>query len=71
MWKKDGAKNDNKITIYYYDKSSRASLLRNILDARMLGDDGKEKIELLVYQGRLTFEPNPSVFKEANIDAKP
>ncbi len=71
MWKKDGTKSDNKITIYYYDNSSRASLLRNILDARMLGDAGKEKIELLVYQGRLTFEPNPSVFKEANTDAKP
>lgn len=71
MWTKDGAKNDNKITIYYYDNSSRASLLRNILDARMLGDAGKEKIDLLVYQGRLTFEPNPSVFKEANTDAKP
>jgi hypothetical protein len=71
MWTKDGAKNDNKITIYYYDNSSRASLLRNILDTRMLGDAGKEKIDLLVYQGRLTFEPNPSVFKEANTDAKP
>ena len=71
MWHKNGAKNDNKITIYYYDEASRASLLRNILDARMLGDAGKEKIDLLVYQGRLTFEPNPSVFKEANPDAKP
>jgi hypothetical protein len=71
MWRKGGAKNDNRITIYYHDESSRASLLRNILDARMLGDDGKEKIELLVSQGRLTFEPNPSVFKEANTDAKP
>lgn len=71
MWKKDGTKSDNKITIYYHDNSSRASLLRNILDARMLGDAGKEKIDLLVYQGRLTFEPNPSVFKEANTDAKP
>jgi hypothetical protein len=71
MWHKNGEKNDNKITIYYHDESSRANLLRNILDARMLGDDGKEKIELLVYQGRLTFEPNPSVFKEANTDAKP
>jgi hypothetical protein len=71
MWKKDGTKSDNKITIYYHDEASRASLLRNILDARMLGDAGKEKIEQLVYQGRLTFEPNPSVFKEANTDAKP
>ncbi len=50
-----------KAVIYYHSEESRASILRNLLDSRMLGEDAQKKIEALVASKRLVFEFKPSI----------
>ena len=68
MFAPDDEDNCNKMTIYHYDQKTLASQLRNLLDGRMLGEDGKARIEQLVAQGRLVFELNPKLIISAKAD---
>jgi Bacteriophage abortive infection AbiH len=54
-----------KITTYYHTEESRASILRNLLDPRMLGDDAQEKIERLIAEGRLSFIEKTSLLPQS------
>jgi hypothetical protein len=54
-----GDENDkNKITIYYHNDESKASMLKNLLDII-----GQEDIEKLAYSKKLVFEESPAIFK--------
>lgn len=55
-----------KVTIYYHSEESRASILRNLLDPRMLGNDAQEKIESLIAEGRLSFDIKKSLLPESS-----
>jgi hypothetical protein len=50
-----------KAVIYYHSDESRASILRNLLDSRMLGEDAQKKIEKLIADKRLVFELKKSI----------
>lgn len=49
---------ESTVTVYYHDESSRAKLLKNLLDII-----GKEFIEKYIHQGFLRFEKSPEIWK--------
>ena len=51
-----------KITVYYFDKNAKFSLLNNLLAIL-----GKDKVELWMKKGWLKFEPNPNIVEINNI----
>lgn len=55
-----------KATIYYHSDESRSSILRNLLDEKMLGEDAQQTIERLVANKRLVFELKKSILPPQN-----
>ena len=50
-----------KATIYYHSEESRSSILRNLLDEKMLGEGAQQTVEKLVAHKRLVFEFKKSI----------
>jgi hypothetical protein len=53
-----------QITVYYFDKNAKFSLLNNLLAIL-----GKDKVELWMKKGWLKFEPNPNIVEINNIQS--
>ncbi|QNH51516.1 hypothetical protein HWI77_01560 [Acinetobacter venetianus] len=58
----DDIERNVKVTVYYFDKNAKFSLLNNLLAIL-----GKDKVEVWMKRGWLKFKPNPNVVEINNI----
>lgn len=59
----DGVDRNVRVTVYYFDRSAKFSLLNNLLAIL-----GKDKVEFWMKRRWLKFEPNPNVVEINNIE---